>query len=130
MHPRPATPDYWCVSLFFLVGPGPVHEIAVSAFSRSPLGRANTFSFQYLSSTPCISPSASPLSPSLLALVGGGRKDDSNLACQGKLTFLVTINLEERGVYLRKVLRNGTWYLDIKVILEEATTSIRACMSR
>ena len=31
-------------SFFFLAGPGPLHEITVSAFSRSPLGRTNTFS--------------------------------------------------------------------------------------
>ena len=53
---------------FSLVGPGPLHEIAVSAFSRSPLGRANTFSFQYLPSTPRISPSDYPLSPYFVAL--------------------------------------------------------------
>ena len=34
------------VYLFFLVGPGPLHEIAVSAFSRSPFGRATAFSFK------------------------------------------------------------------------------------
>ena len=48
------------ISFFFLVGPGPVHEIDVLAFSSSPLGRADTFSFQYLQSTPRISLSASP----------------------------------------------------------------------
>ena len=42
------------ISLSFLVGPGPLHEIAVSAFSRSPFRRADTFSFQYLPSTPRI----------------------------------------------------------------------------
>ena len=62
MHPRPPPLDYLFIS-FFLVGPGPLHEIAFSAFSRSPLGRANTFSFQYLPSTPRISLSVSPLSP-------------------------------------------------------------------
>ena len=40
------------VYLFFLAGPCPLHEIAVSAFSRSPLGRANTFSFLFLLLTP------------------------------------------------------------------------------
>ena len=45
------------------VGPGPLHEIAFSAFSRSPLGRANIFSFQYLPSTPRIYLRASPISP-------------------------------------------------------------------
>ena len=44
----PPSPDYWHASFFFLAGPGPLHEIAVSAFSRSPLGRANTFSFLFL----------------------------------------------------------------------------------
>ena len=68
VHPCPPPPDYWCISFFFLVGPGPLHEIAVSAFSRSPLGRADTFLFQYLASTPRISPSAYPLSPYFLAL--------------------------------------------------------------
>ena len=33
------------VYLFFLAGPGPLPDLAVSAFSRSPLGRANTSSF-------------------------------------------------------------------------------------
>ena len=38
--------------LFFLAGPGLLHEIAVSVFSHtSPLGCANTFSFQPLLST-------------------------------------------------------------------------------
>ena len=35
-------------SFLFLAGPGPLHEIAVSGFSRSLLGRANTFSFLFL----------------------------------------------------------------------------------
>ena len=52
VHPCPPPPDYWYIYFFFLVGPGPLHEIAVSAFSCSPLGRVNTFSFQYLPSTP------------------------------------------------------------------------------
>ena len=56
------------VYLFFLVGPGPLHEIAVSAFSRSPFGRADTFSFQHLPSTPHISLIASPISHYFLAL--------------------------------------------------------------
>ena len=38
-----------------LVGPGPLHKIAVSAFSRSPSGRADTFSFQYLPQPPHVS---------------------------------------------------------------------------
>ena len=48
----PPPPDYWHTSFFFLAGPGPLHEIAVTAFSRSPLGRANTFSFLFLLLTP------------------------------------------------------------------------------
>ena len=44
--------DFWYTSFFFLAGPCPLHEIAVSAFSRSPLGRANTFSFLFLLLTP------------------------------------------------------------------------------
>ena len=55
MHPRPPPPSYWCIPFFFQVGPCPLHEIAVPAFSRSPLGCADTFSFQYLRSTPRIS---------------------------------------------------------------------------
>ena len=31
MHPRPP-PDYWYISVFLLVGPGPLHETVVSAF--------------------------------------------------------------------------------------------------
>ena len=46
---------YWYTSFFFLGGPGPLHEIAVSAFSRNPLGRAFTFSFQSFQLTPCVS---------------------------------------------------------------------------
>ena len=38
------------------------------SFSRSPLCRANAFSFQYLSSIPRVSLSASPLLPYFLAL--------------------------------------------------------------
>ena len=45
----PPPPDCWYISFFFLADPGPLHEIAVSAFSRSPLGRENTFSFLILS---------------------------------------------------------------------------------
>ena len=41
-------PGYWHTSFFFLAGPGHLHESAVSAFSRSPMGRANTFSFLFL----------------------------------------------------------------------------------
>ena len=51
MQLLPPSLDYWypSTSFFFLAGPGPLHEIAVSAaFSRSPLGRANTFLFLLL----------------------------------------------------------------------------------
>ena len=37
MHLLPLPLDYRYVSFFFLAGPGPLPEIAVSAFSRSPL---------------------------------------------------------------------------------------------
>ena len=61
-------PHEWYTSVFFPAGPGPLHEIAVSAFSRSPLGRANTFSFLFLLLTPWKSPSVPPLSRRFLAL--------------------------------------------------------------
>ena len=32
MHPRPPPLDFWYISFFCLVGPGPLHEIAISAF--------------------------------------------------------------------------------------------------
>ena len=67
-HTASTSSSLLLVNILFLVGPGPLHEIAVSAFSRSPLGRADTFSFQYLPSTPRISLTASPLSPYFLAL--------------------------------------------------------------
>ena len=51
MHLLPLPRDYW-YTYFFLAGPGSLHKIAVSAFSRSPLGRANTFSFLFLLLTP------------------------------------------------------------------------------
>ena len=41
-------PGYWYTSFFFLAGPGYLLEIAVAAFSRSPLGCANTLSFLLL----------------------------------------------------------------------------------
>ena len=44
-------PGYWYTSSFFLEGSGPLLEVADPAFSRSPLGRANTFSFLSLLST-------------------------------------------------------------------------------
>ena len=40
---------------YFLVGPGLLHKMAVSSFSCIPSGRADTFSLQYLPSTPRIS---------------------------------------------------------------------------
>lgn len=55
-------PDYWYTSFFFLVGPGLLHEIVVSAFSRSPLGRVSTLSFISLL-TSRISLNALPLPP-------------------------------------------------------------------
>ena len=48
----PPPPDYWHTSFVCLAGPGPLHEIAVSAFSRSPLGREHTSSFLFLQLTP------------------------------------------------------------------------------
>ena len=60
--------DYWYTSFFFLAGPGLPYEITVSAFSRSPLGRVNTFLFLSLLLTHHISSSVLPPSPCLLAL--------------------------------------------------------------
>ena len=49
-------PNYYRrTSFFVLAGPGPLHENAVPAVSRSPLGRANTFSFPSLLACPYIS---------------------------------------------------------------------------
>ena len=46
VHHLPPPLDYWYARyLFFLASPGPLHEIAVSAFSRSPLGRAYCIHF-------------------------------------------------------------------------------------
>ena len=39
----PPPPGYWYTTCFLPAGPGPLHKTAASAFSRSPLGRANTF---------------------------------------------------------------------------------------
>ena len=55
VHLLPPPPGYWYTSFFFMAGPGHPHQIAVSAFSQSPLGRANTCSFLYLLSIPRIS---------------------------------------------------------------------------
>ena len=60
--------DYWFTSFFFLAGPDPLHEIVVSAFSRRPLGRANTFSFLCLLVTPVNLLRVPPPSPCFLAL--------------------------------------------------------------
>ena len=65
MYRIPPPPTYW---LTLLAGPGPLHENEVAAFSRSPLGRANTFSFPSLLVTPRISLNVPPCSPSFLAL--------------------------------------------------------------
>ena len=42
------------IPVFFLAGPGLPRKIAISACSRSPLARANTFSLLSLLSVPCI----------------------------------------------------------------------------
>ena len=68
VHLLPPPLEYWYTSFSFLAGPGPIHEIAVSAFSRSPLGRAHTFSFLLLPVTPHKSLSAPPPLPRFLAL--------------------------------------------------------------
>ena len=72
VHLPPPSPDYWYKPLFFVADPGPLPEIAVSAFSRSLLGRAIIFSFLYFLLTPRILRiylSVLPLSPCFLALV-------------------------------------------------------------
>lgn len=45
--PSPPAPpsDYWYTFFFFLSSPGPLHEIAVSAFSHRPLGLVYSFFF-------------------------------------------------------------------------------------
>ena len=69
----PATGIPWCqvpgISFFFLASPGRLHQIAVSAILRSPLGGANKLLFLSLRLTPriCLS-SVSPISPCFLAL--------------------------------------------------------------
>ena len=57
MHLSPP-PHYWYTSFFFLTGLGPLHEIVVSAFWRSPSDRANTFSILSVLVTPRIFTSA------------------------------------------------------------------------
>lgn len=49
VHLISPTPGYWYTS--FRSSPGPLHQRAVSAFARRPLGRAYTFSFVSLLST-------------------------------------------------------------------------------
>ena len=58
------------VYIFLLSGRSrsPTRKRSFSFFSRSPLGREDTFPFQYVPSTPRVSPSAFPLSPYFLAL--------------------------------------------------------------
>ena len=51
----PLLPTTGIRTSFFLAGPGPLPETAVSTFSRIPMGRANTFSFLFLLLTPRIS---------------------------------------------------------------------------
>ena len=68
MHLLPPPLDYWYTSFFFLADPGPLHEIAVRAFSRSPLGRADTFSILVLLLTPHKSLRDPPPSPCFVAL--------------------------------------------------------------
>ena len=65
--PPPPPTDRWVTSFFFLTGRGPLHEMAFSAFSRSLLGRTNTFSSQFLL-TPRISLNALPLPLLILTL--------------------------------------------------------------
>ena len=71
VHLLPPPLDYCYTSFFFRAGPGPPHKITASGFSRSPLGRANTFSFLYISSlTPRMYRNVPPLSRCFLALRG------------------------------------------------------------
>ena len=58
------------ITLLVFVGPGPLHEIAFSAFSRSPLGRAERFHSYIFPQLPVLRTSrkASPLSPHFSAL--------------------------------------------------------------
>ena len=48
MRLLPPPTDYWYTPSLFLAGPGALHENALSAFSRSQLGRANNFLFLLL----------------------------------------------------------------------------------
>ena len=69
MHLLPPPPGYYTPLFFWQVQViYQVHEVAVLAFSRSPLGRANTFSFIILLSTPRRARSVSPIPPCFLAL--------------------------------------------------------------
>ena len=47
LKPRPP-PDYWNIFFCWIVRPSPLHKTEASDFSPSPLGRADTSSFQRL----------------------------------------------------------------------------------
>ena len=83
--------NYWHTSFFFLAGPGPLHESAVSALSRGPFGRSNTFSFLSVLLGPRKPLSVPPLSPCFLAL-----------AFPLFLSFLLLLSCTPRS-YLRTV---------------------------
>ena len=68
MHLFPPPPGYWYTAFFFLACPSHLHESTASAFTRSPLGLANTFSFIFLASIPRISPSVFLILPCFVAL--------------------------------------------------------------
>ena len=85
------------LSSVLLAGPGPLHEIAASGFSRSPLGRADTFSFQSLPPAPRIPLSGREggeetggMRPSpprlchLLDLYGGGGEEREGMGMVGR----------------------------------------------
>ena len=57
------------VPFFFLAGPGPLHEITIPAFSRSPLGHANMSSFSSLLLTHRKSLGIPPFSSGFIAVV-------------------------------------------------------------
>ena len=69
MHLLSPLADYWNTSLFFLSKTGPLHEIAASASSRSPLYSEGTFSFLcYSLNIATISKCSSPALLSFLTL--------------------------------------------------------------
>ena len=68
MHLLPPPPGYCYASFFVLAGPGHLHEIAVSAFTRSPLGRANKYSMLSLRLIPRMPIRVSPISRCFSAL--------------------------------------------------------------